>query len=135
MWMHEIFFIRNHKILALIFHSGVFLHGVSRGPLAKSEMHTSNFKVKAWHDTTQIRIQAWNTNIYVDFGDFVWRLSLSLVGFFFSFIKCDSVKNFTLFGGQTIKIYRPLRALLIFIFVSCRKSTFLYFTCLLFGVR
>ena len=39
--MHEIFFIRKYKILALIFHSGVFLHGVSRGPLAKSEMHTS----------------------------------------------------------------------------------------------
>ena len=39
--MHEIFFIRNYKILALIFHSGVFLHGLSRGPLAKSEMHTS----------------------------------------------------------------------------------------------
>jgi len=34
------FFIRNYKILAFIFHSGVFLHGVSSGPLAKSEMHT-----------------------------------------------------------------------------------------------
>ena len=40
--MHEIFFIRNYKILALIFHSGVFLHGVSRGPfIAESEMYTS----------------------------------------------------------------------------------------------
>ena len=48
--------------------------------------------------------------IYVDFGDFVRRLLLSLVGFF-SFIKCGSVKNFTLFGGQTIKIYRPLLVL------------------------
>jgi hypothetical protein len=33
-------------------------------------------------------------------------------------------------NGPLIKIYRPLRALLIFIFVSCRESTFLYFTCL-----
>ena len=95
--MHEIFFIRKYKILTLIFHSGVFLHGVSRGPLAKSEMHTSmlssfsgmlffsqeSVTIKASDDTTQIRIQAWNTNIYVDFGDFVRRLSLSLVGFFF----------------------------------------------------
>ena len=80
--MHEIFFIRNYKILALIFHSGVFLHGVSRGPfIAESEIHTSMLSsfsgmlvfltgvtIKASHNMTQIRIQAWNTNIYVDFG-------------------------------------------------------------------
>ena len=35
------FFIRNCKILAFTFHSGVFLHGLSSGPLATSEMHTS----------------------------------------------------------------------------------------------
>ena len=35
------FFISNYKIFAFIFHSGVFLHGVSRGPLPKSEIHTS----------------------------------------------------------------------------------------------